>query len=454
MDILIGKFFFAKNLQFQAADSVHFKKLIKDLRPGYSPPDRKTLSGKILTNVYNELTQQAKNVLSGSKVTLCLDGWSNINNDPIIASSIQYRDKVYLVNSIDTTGHPHTGENLAEIAEKEIQQAEERFGVNVVAFVTDNAENMKKMRRIISNTCEVISYGCAAHQMNLLSKDLAPSSIISKVTEIAKFFRNTHQPRAWLLGEGSKKPPMPSLVRWNSCVNVLQWYSDEWVKIKKIIDANIPYFSSHKGIQKNIKDLVLFQNVTDTIKFMRPIATALDKLQSNNVPVAEAVETWKDLMDSFREDAEAREWLEKTETRYINSVHNVWSVANILHPKYAGNPLSTSETQSAVNWVETKRPLMLEDFVNYIGGDKEEIKKSYAKLPNVKTANFLKAQQLLGIYPESLLDLSLEMLVLVPSSAGLERVFSTMGFIHTDLRNRLGTEKVHKLAFCMRLLNE
>ena len=41
---------------------------------------------------------------------------------------------------------------------------------------------------------------------------------------------------------------------------------------------------------------------------------------------------------------------------------------------------------------------------------------------------------------------------LVHSPAGLERVFSTMGFVHADIRNRLGSEKVTKLEFCLRAL--
>ena len=48
----------------------------------------------------------------------------------------------------------------------------------------------------------------------------------------------------------------------------------------------------------------------------------------------------------------------------------------------------------------------------------------------------------------------LKLIALIPSSAGLERAFSTMGFIHSDLRNKLGPEKVGKLAFCMRLLKD
>ncbi len=41
----------------------------------------------------------------------------------------------------------------------------------------------------------------------------------------------------------------------------------------------------------------------------------------------------------------------------------------------------------------------------------------------------------------------------VASSAGVERVFSTFGFIHSDVRNRLGVDKAAKLSFIYKMLN-
>ena len=52
-------------------------------------------------------------------------------------------------------------------------------------------------------------------------------------------------------------------------------------------------------------------------------------------------------------------------------------------------------------------------------------------------------------YPEELLKLALEMV----SNAlyqWIRKIFSTMVFIHSDLRNRLGVPKVQKLTFGMR----
>ena len=40
------------------------------------------------------------------------------------------------------------------------------------------------------------------------------------------------------------------------------------------------------------------------------------------------------------------------------------------------------------------------------------------------------------------------------SSAGIERWFSTIGFVWSEVRNRLGVEKAKKLSFCYRMLKE
>ena len=41
----------------------------------------------------------------------------------------------------------------------------------------------------------------------------------------------------------------------------------------------------------------------------------------------------------------------------------------------------------------------------------------------------------------------------VASSASVERIFSTFGFVHSAVRNRLGFEKAGKLVFLFRVLN-
>jgi hAT family C-terminal dimerisation region len=46
------------------------------------------------------------------------------------------------------------------------------------------------------------------------------------------------------------------------------------------------------------------------------------------------------------------------------------------------------------------------------------------------------------------------LLTAVASSAGVERVFSSYGLVHSKLRNRLGTEKAAKLVFLFKAINQ
>ena len=40
------------------------------------------------------------------------------------------------------------------------------------------------------------------------------------------------------------------------------------------------------------------------------------------------------------------------------------------------------------------------------------------------------------------------------TSPGVERMFSTFGFVHSKIRNQLGVEKAAKLAFLFKSLNK
>ena len=58
LDKVIAQYFYACNIPFNVADSQHFKNMIAELRPGYKPPTRKCLAGKLLDTVYEDVTQQ------------------------------------------------------------------------------------------------------------------------------------------------------------------------------------------------------------------------------------------------------------------------------------------------------------------------------------------------------------------------------------------------------------
>ena len=100
--------------------------------------------------------------------------------------------EVYNTDTIDTSGNSHRAEYVAGITQTAIQSTELKYGCKVGSFVTDNAANMAKMRNMLGYDDElssVITYGCGAHQMNLLSKDIEMSGMKEHVVKIVKYFQ-------------------------------------------------------------------------------------------------------------------------------------------------------------------------------------------------------------------------------------------------------------------------
>ncbi len=64
----------------------------------------------------------------------------------------------------------------------------------------------------------------------------------------------------------------------------------------------------------------------------------------------------------------------------------------------------------------------------------------------------MKSQIALPKYSPQLSEILLILRALTPSSAGVERVFSTMGHIRSGTRNRLSTLKATKLIFVLIVL--
>ena len=291
----------------------------------------------------------------------------------------------------------------------------------------------------------------------MVAKDLVPNSVVSKVTEVAKFFRNCHLPQSWLQELGANRAPMPSLVRWNSVEKLLSWYIEEWQKLRRVVENNVQYFS--RGAAKNISDLLknmtLYKNIEDALKCLKTVSVALNKMQSDSIEIATGFEVWKDLLSTFREmGSEGREWLEVVERRYENSVPPLWCLANVLHPNFVGKKLTTKEWKSAKDCFVKMYPDDVPEFIHFIGSFKDQYNNEYEQSGCPVVADFIKSQVLTGELSVKLGNVSEKILNLPPSSAGIERVFSSLGYVHSDVRNRLGQEKAAKLAFVLRALKK
>ena len=180
LDLQVARFIYATNSAFTIVEHPEFIKLLQMVRPGYNPPNRHDVGGKLLDHVHSSLLEECRDTLKDQTVAMALDGWSNIHNEPVVCATVTTPDgHTYLTETVDTSGNQHTSDYLEEIAISAVQSAEERCSCRVGSFVTDNAANMTKMRRNQEEDSarEIISYGCSAHYMNLLAKDVEISGV-------------------------------------------------------------------------------------------------------------------------------------------------------------------------------------------------------------------------------------------------------------------------------------
>jgi hypothetical protein len=209
---------------------------------------------------------------------------------PIICASIvSENDGSHLLKTVDTSGQKHDMQYLSKLAKTVIDYVTQEFGVKVRSFVTDNAANMKAMRRELKKDCgDVITYGCSSHYANLLAHNLDIPNVRNHVVQIVKHVRNNHSAAASFKEAGGPKLVMPVETRWNSLSDCLESYLKQWLKLASV--------DLEPAIAAKVNDMGIKNNAKDLLSRLKPVSTALDKLQSDSCKISDAVGIWKSML--------------------------------------------------------------------------------------------------------------------------------------------------------------
>nr|XP_047141499.1 uncharacterized protein LOC105843930 [Hydra vulgaris] len=352
LDLQVARFFFSANIPFNVVENLEFTKLLKKLRPGYEPPNRKQISSELLVKINEKVINLMKNDLADdSAVTLIQDGWSTFSNDPIIAHSIHSKNKPYLISAIDTGSQSKTAEYCAQAAKDAIKIDKETFNKDVFAVCTDNENKMSKMRKLLqAEAPKLITFGCSAHFLNLVEKDVSPKSIVKHIIAIHKYFCNHHQPHGWLLEKGGLMPQLPNDTRWNSQLDCLQTYISNhslYVDIRgehmESIDPSIGSLIDNPSIQREAINLYAQLKI---------VGVALDKLQADDTTLSEAVEIWQSLIHNEKLALYKDDILK----RFKKAIVPCHFLANLTDPKYEGRTLYRSQEEEAEEWLNEVYP--------------------------------------------------------------------------------------------------
>ncbi|KAL4083282.1 hypothetical protein QTP88_028611 [Uroleucon formosanum] len=395
---------------------------------------------------------------------MSMDGWSNIHNEPVVCISVYDVTKkaVYLVETIDPQDNSHNSEYLLNLAVEAISNCQ-KYNCTVQSFVTDNAANMAKMREelaqideigaVNNNVCDIITYGCSAHILNLLAHDLEVDSIKSNIKQVIKYFRNSHKIGAKYKQAGGKTLILPSDVRWNTFSDCLQSYLENWHILSSVCSNNRAAIDT--TIIRKIEDMEMKRNAEDYFRKLKMISISLDKIQKYSCTLSDAIDVWKDLLKFFEKNCNLNE-VKKLKDRYDMAVTPPHFLANMLDPKHNGSCLSEEESDSALQYIYSYHPNIMAEIISYQAQCGPF--KPYLFHPDtVKSISPMAWWS--ALFKRNLISVDLNILTMhlftaVCSSAGIERLFSSFGFIHSKSRSRLGVEKCSKLVTIFKHLNK
>ena len=139
----------------------------------YKPPSYNAVRTRLLTakrvDVEKKVEEKLGNSIGKYGVTICCDGWDNIQNRPLLNVVQCGPNGDLFLGTIDTTGNHKDQQYVAS----QIRPFLEKIGVhNVVQVYTDNASFMTAAsRHIFQSISHLYVQGCVAHCLDLLLED-------------------------------------------------------------------------------------------------------------------------------------------------------------------------------------------------------------------------------------------------------------------------------------------
>ena len=208
------------------------------------------------------------------------------------------------------------------------------------------------------------------------------------------------------------------------------------------IESSITSIVANLGIKRSAEEL---------LQRLKPIAVALDKVQRDDCTIADAVNIWKQLETDL--PLETRDSKQKFKKRIQQALSAHHFLANVMHPSFRGQSLTDKEAESAIELAATQHEAIVPDLIKLKAQSLPFTKYMFADnvIKGVKPVDWWLSQAD-RIHPETV-SVAKQLLTATSSSAGVKRVFSSFGLVHSRLRNRLGVAKAGKLVFLFKLLN-
>ena len=460
----LSNLFYLNNLPFRLADSASFRSTMEELRPGINGKDgrqpvitRKMLAGTQLERTEARLENDLASEFEGKYGVVSQDGWSDIHAWPVIASCLIVDGQVVPLDFEDPGPERKTAEVCADYAKNSILRAEEKFKVEIVAFVSDNEAKMVKTRQELRAWRPgLIVLGCNSHYLNLVESTATPHQILSRIVSINRAFREHHALSSRLKVLGGRIPQLPNKTRWTSQQATLETFLENLNFYREIAeelgDDRVP-----DDVALFLEDRQLKIEAKHMKKQLDHVSAVLNTLQSDSANLSDAMKGWlslvnnDDIMTKVKDDIKVR----------MEQAVTLWhKMAFILDNRNRDGWPEMPEDMVAATMEEVVDTMGEETFVamtSYQG-------KEYDFFPRTVYIPLLLQTKTPKKYWEYVVTATINPMAksfaktmskifsIPPSSAGIEREFSAAGICQTKLRNRLQINRIGRLIKVNKLL--
>lgn len=168
LDLNFARAIYATGTPLSILESSLWQKAITALNPAYSVPTRYMISNSLLNTEYERIKKGTNDIINQAEaLALVLDGWTEINGKGTV-NFIITTPKPFFYKCV----YPATNRETSAYLFTQLKAIIDEIGPSkFVAVVTDNANTMKAMWRMVeSEYAHIFAVGCAAHTLNLLLK--------------------------------------------------------------------------------------------------------------------------------------------------------------------------------------------------------------------------------------------------------------------------------------------
>ena len=272
------------------------------------------------------------------------------------------------------------------------------------------------------------------------------ATVKANVVAVQKYFRDHHKAIGLLKELGGIIPQLPNETRWTSqraCYSTFLRNLSIYFEISNKIN-DMP-----TNISNLIKNRMLQNEAQIMLTTLDKVTAALNVMQSDSTNIGTAVALWLKLINDLSIPQHVRDSLE---SRFKGATTAFHLIAYELTKEEEDHELLQEQSEEAL---EVMRNVHGDNFIPFFAGyTTKDASLFAASIFNSNTKQILAptkywqyAAMKSGL-PDAkrFCHIMRDIFSCPPSSAGLERVFSSFGLVHDKLRNRLGNERVVKLV--------